>query len=119
MDEQSAELTARILDKQGTTFARINAIKEAVEVFAPDKFDDYSFTPAEQQLIDAITQVAVDKDEESWLLNEAGDALGLSWIWRRAFDDETYAKMAGPAQWSARRVIGEADYGEWLPPDDA
>lgn len=110
-----ATLVSCISDKAADPLKRSAAIREAVEVFAPDASDDRSRSEEEQLLIDAITAVACDRSQHGHLLNEAGDALGLSWIWRGAFDDKTYAQMAEAAQYSARRVFGQA-FEDWVPP---
>lgn len=97
-----AAVAAQLRDKSANSDLRVRAVYEAIEILKPETLDDHSRTADDQLLIDALTALACDANEPSGLLDRAGYALALTWLWGDEFDDATFAKMAPAAQYGAK-----------------
>jgi hypothetical protein len=111
------DLAQTIRNRDKNAIRRMDAIKEAVEIFAPKSLDGPWPDESDGHLFAAIAEFACDETEPALVREEAGDAVGLWWVWSGGVDDTLYGRMTLSARRAARRVLGEADLVEQLPID--
>jgi len=107
------EVIELLANPEASNERRRKAIAAAVELLAPAIDEEWALDETDRRIVAGLLQIARDGSADGNLLDAAGDALGLAWIWRNEFDRNGFLSMTSAAQYAARRVVGEEN-GDWL-----
>lgn len=108
------EVIAAIRDRGQAHGRRRQAIAAAVEILAPQDGEEWAWDETDRRIVEALMSVGTSgAEEDGSLQHDAGDALGLAWIWRRQFDREGYLSLNSGARSAARDVISEEN-SDWI-----